>query len=560
MNHPNRFPALRWIAARARGQYIRVFYLILSDTLSALLAVSYALLCRNIIDAAVAGDASSLLRAILLIASMILLDVILQASRRVIAELVAVRLNLALQNHAVRQLIQRNFSAVAAYHSGELLNRIFSDVRVISNSAANLLPSLSYMAARLLGAAAALFALAPRFTLLCLIIGAAVSLLMMLMRNTIKRLHKESQAAEGKTRSFMQEIMERLLVIKVFGAAEAVQQRLMSLQEALAACRMKSRAASIASSTGFSLLFDLGHFSALVWGALGILNKTISYGTLTAMLQLVGQVQQPFSSFSNLIAQVFTVTASAERLMELEELPLESPQPDISYDDLVSIRFDHIDFTYGRTDVLRDVNITLRKGDMISITGISGGGKSTLFLLLLGAYKPAAGEVCFALSTPPYTLAPGEATRRLCAYVPQGNYLLSGTLRENLTLFSANVAESSIWQALAQACAADFVRELPLGLETPLGERGHGLSEGQMQRIAIARALLSNAPVLLLDEATSALDEATEALLLQNISALQHRTCLIVTHRRSALAICSRHLLIQDGRVFERTAEEIDNL
>lgn len=322
---------------------------------------------------------------------------------------------------------------------------------------------------------------------------------------------------------------------------------------------MRSRAMGIASSTGFGLIFDLGHFFALVWGCFGILGQTMTYGTMTAMMQLVGQVQQPFSSFSGMLSQIFTVTASAERIMELENLPHESAQEPIRYDDLTAIRLDHVDFTYGRTDVLHDVNLTIRKGDVASITGISGGGKSTLFLLLLGAYHPTAGEIHFELNAPPHVLAPGDATRQLCAYVPQGNYLMSGTLRENLTFFRADVAESAIWQALEQACAAEFVRELPEGLVTPLGEKGHGLSEGQMQRVAIARALLSGAPILLLDEATSALDEATEAQLLQNIAQLQERTCLIVTHRRSALAICNRHLLIRDGRIAEGSSVDIDN-
>lgn len=197
--------------------------------------------------------------------------------------------------------------------------------------------------------------------------------------------------------------------------------------------------------------------------------------------------------------------------------------------------------------MLVDVCATIPKGEIVSITGISGGGKSTLFLLLLGAYLPTSGEI--VVHREDGGRESFRQVRGLFAYVPQGNYLFSGTLRENVTFLQKDISEDRIWEALRLACAEDFVRDLPKGLDTPLGEKGHGLSEGQMQRIAVARALLSGAPILLLDEATSALDEETEAKLLKNIQNLQNRTCLVVTHRKAALGICHRHLIIENGTV-----------
>ena len=560
MKHADRSSALRWLFARTRGQYIRLIYLVLSNAVVALTSVGYALACKGIIDAAVSGDAGGIRLHIALILGLLVLDLALTVSRRVIAEIVSTQLHLQTQRYIVQLLVSRDFSSIADFHSGELLNRLFSDVSIITGGITGILPSLTYMIARLIGAAAALFALSPRFTLLFIIVGLVIFLTMTLLRDPIKQLHKNLQHADGQTRSFMQEILERLLVIKVFGAARPVADKLRVLQDQYARCQMRSHVMGIASGTGFGLIFDVGHILALVWGCFGILQKTTSYGTLTAMLQLVGQVQQPFNSFSGILSQIYTVTASAERLMELEALPVEPEQETISYADLTAMRLDHVDFTYGRSAVLQDASVTIRKGDMVSVSGVSGGGKSTLFLLLLGAYRPTSGEVSFDLTAPVRSLAPGDATRRLCAYVPQGNHLLSGTLRENLTFFREDVSDERIHEALTLACAAEFVRDLPRQLDTPLGEKGHGLSEGQMQRIAIARALLSDAPILLLDEATSALDEATEAQLLQNIAALKNRTCLIVTHRRSALAICNRHLVIRNSQLTEQEAGAVENV
>ena len=211
--------------------------------------------------------------------------------------------------------------------------------------------------------------------------------------------------------------------------------------------------------------------------------------------------------------------------------------------------FENVDFTYGRNEVLKDVSLNINKGDFVSLTGFSGGGKSTLFLLMLGAYHQTKGESDFIFEDE--KLKAGKQTRTMFAYVPQGNYLISGTLKENITFFKHGIEDSDVWNALEIACAKSFVEELPEGLDTKLGEKGHGLSEGQMQRIAVARAVLSGAPILMLDEATSALDDITESQLLKNIAELKNRTCIIVTHRKAALQICNRHFALKDGNISE---------
>jgi len=244
--------------------------------------------------------------------------------------------------------------------------------------------------------------------------------------------------------------------------------------------------------------------------------------------------------------------ASAERLQEL--YLLEDEFVDVNSEgecvsDFQSIRFDDISFAYDNVEVLENIDFTIETGDTMAITGLSGGGKSTMFLLMLGIYQPQKGSIYINDGENRYKA--GKDTRRLFAYVPQGNTLFSGTIRENIAMFCGEVSEDDIWKAAECACIGEFLEELPEKLDTVIGERGIGLSEGQAQRIAIARAVLSGAPVLLLDEATSALDNETEKKVLQNIHALVGKTCMIVTHRKEALSICNRFVHLENGKMIE---------
>ena len=555
---------LRWLWDKTRGQRLRCLCVIALDGLSALSSVALALASRELIDSAVAGDGRHLglwaLAVLVVVGGSLLLSIASSA----LGEYLTGRLTISLQQGLLAALYQKNYAGIARFHSGELLNRMFSDVGVVVGGVTGLPPAVAYLSFRLIGAAAALLALAPGLTLVFLAVGALVCLVMTLLRGLLKGLHKQVQEARGTVRSFLQEALGSLLVTKVFRAEERVLARSSGFQERYFRIRMKRQAFSLLGGAGFGLIFQAGYFLTMVWGCWQILVGAVSFGTLTALLQLVSQIQSPFSGFSGLISRYFSTLASAERLMELENLPDEPHRETETgaaflrererlYRELRTICFEHVDFSYGRSPVLEDVSFQIEKGDFVSVTGLSGGGKSTLFLLLLGAYQPTAGHISFRMSPDAGKpeLEPGQDVRKLFAYVPQGNGLFSGTLRENVTFFQPEAEEGAVWEALRVACADGFVRDLPEGLDTMLGEHGCGLSEGQMQRVAVARAILSGAPVLLLDEATSALDEATEAELLENIAALQDRTCLIVTHRKAALEICGRHLVIRGTRVSE---------
>ena len=281
----------------------------------------------------------------------------------------------------------------------------------------------------------------------------------------------------------------------------------------------------------------------------GILKGTVSYGTFAAVLQLVGQIQTPFANLSTFLPQYYAMVASVERLMEAESFPDDCPEGQLDQEEIDrlyhgsfrGLRFENVSFAYPdreeRVSVLKDVSAEAKKGEIVAVVGPSGQGKSTLLKLLLCLYPVDGGQRLLQTDAGEEPLR--AAHRGLFAYVPQGNRIFSGTIREALTFGDVDVGDEDIWRALDVA-AADFVRELSEGLETRLGERGAGLSEGQLQRLAIARALLSEHPILLLDEATSALDEGTEARLLDNLKRMTDRTVLIVTHRPRVREISDR--------------------
>jgi ATP-binding cassette subfamily B protein len=284
----------------------------------------------------------------------------------------------------------------------------------------------------------------------------------------------------------------------------------------------------------------------LVWGATAISKNAITYGTLTAFLQLVSQVRAPLQNISGILPQYYSAMASAERLMTIENL--ESEPESIGETELSELKenfqkvsIKNLAFSYDDEIILKNCSFEFERGKITAITGESGSGKSTLFKLLLGLYEPLGGSLNFNDDIPI-----NSSTRGMFAYVPQGNMILSGTIRENITLCNPDVNEEEIIKAAKTAAIYDFITTLPDGFDTVLSERGAGLSEGQIQRLSIARALLFDAPILLFDEATSALDEQTETTLLSNIKELPDKTVLFITHRNTSISVCDSIIHVKD--------------
>jgi len=333
--------------------------------------------------------------------------------------------------------------------------------------------------------------------------------------------------------------------------SEEVERRSDGLLDRRYQLQRKRKNVALLTNTGISTVFYGSGFLALVWCAYRLLHGQMSFGSMTAVIQLVNQLQAPFVNLSGVLPKYVAMTASAERLMELQQIQTESApvqiDPAAIYRDMEAISAKELSFSYDREQILHHTSFVLPKGTFAVITGPSGIGKSTVLKLLLGIYPPDEGGLYLEGSGKALRL--DRSTRKLFAYVPQGNFLFSGTLRENLTLVRPEATEEEIRQAVHVSAMDAYLPGLPLGLDTPLGENAAGLSEGQAQRLSIARAVLGGAPILLLDECTSALDEATEAEILQRLRNLRDRTCIAVTHRPAAVALCDWRLEVAEGKI-----------
>jgi len=384
--------------------------------------------------------------------------------------------------------------------------------------------------------------------------------LIIIFRKPLKNRHRKVQEAEGKLHSVLQEALENIRLIKASGLEKKIEQQTEEKQKRFFYAQLNKGYFSVYMGNGINMAFQTSWLICMLWGCYGLYTKNLTYGMLAALIQLISQIQGPIANAAGMVSRIYGMLSSAERLEEILDLPEEAEIVEQIGEDekLMAIQVQDLTFSYKSDGavVLHDLNLNIEAGDFVAVTGVSGSGKSTLFQFLLGIYKPDAGSVNFLFKTKSGEVRRKTATRntrKLFAYVPQGNTLFSGTLRENLLMFNENVSEEEMKNAVKTACIDHLIDQLEDGLDTLLGERGVGLSEGQAQRVAVARALLSHAPILLLDESTSALDEETEARLLSNISQLKNKTCLIVTHRKAALAICDYELHIENGKVLRRS-------
>lgn len=546
--------ALKWLIKKSGKLIPSLIFVSALNGIYAFTSVAFALLCRGIIDSAVSHNRKQLMIYGTVMFGAIAVALTIRILSNSLSEKIRVRLEILCRNHMLITLSRKKYSATSGFHSGELMNRLFNDVQIITDGMTTILPSFVLMVTKGVGAVAVLFALSPIFTCLFLVGGLLIIGLTAIFRTKMKTLHKRVQQKAGVVRSYVQEVLSSLLVVKIYAAEKRVQAKASEYQEQYYKEQMKRRRIGIFAGAGMGFAFEMAYLVALLLGANQIMAGVMTYGTLTAILQLVGQVQQPFANLSGLLPKYYSMIASTERLMELEELEEEGERKQENavelYEKMKGIWVDSLAFSYGENQVLHDTSFFVKKGDFVSISGLSGGGKTTLFLLLMGVYEADQGSLQLEFSDGSRRYL-DAGTRSLFSWVPQGKYIFSGTLWDNIAFLKENVTEEQMMRAVRLACVDDFLDSLPDGLQTEVGERGFGLSEGQVQRVAIARALLCDAPILMLDEATSALDEQTELKVLENISSLSGKTCFIVTHRKAAIGFCNRHLVVKDGRVGE---------
>lgn len=543
-----------------------VFFLMIIQAYLGGASVITAMLLREIIDDAVEGSGRKMLGTVTILLVFVLATLLIQALARYLEELSRASLENAFKKRLFSTILHKDYASVTAVHSGEWLNRLTSDAVVVADGITQIVPGMVGMIIRLFAALVMLVVLEPRFGYILLPGGLLVVAFTYGFRKKLKQLHKLVQEADGRLRIFLSERIGSLLIVHTFSKEEQVLARSEEYMKRHKAARMRKNHFSNLCNFGFGALMNGAYVAGAVYCCYGLLYQTISYGTMTAILQLVSQVQSPMANITGYLPRYYAVLASCERLMEAEsfqddcqEGALSKTQiSDFYTNNFMAIQLQNASFTYqpaGGEDgqmpvVLKNLNLQIKKGDYVAVAGPSGCGKSTLLKLMMCLYPLDFGErYLFCTDGSAKKLTSGY--RGLFAYVPQGNQLLSGSLRE-IIAFGDQARmneEEAMCEALRISCAEDFVRDLEQGLDTVLGERGLGLSEGQMQRIAIARAIFSGSPVLMLDEATSSLDEATEQQLLKNLRSMTDRTVLIVTHRMAVLAICDQCIYMEPGGV-----------
>lgn len=567
---------LAWLWTVPGGKKWYIFWLTIVLSLQGASGVLYALLLRDIVDSAARQDKTGFFHGMLLIVLLVAGQLALRAAIRWLSELSRAVFENIFKARLMDTLLRKDFLRVSAVHSGEWLNRLTNDTVVVANGYVEILPGLMGMAVKLVSALCMILALEPRFAAVLIPGGLLLILLSWLFRRVLKRLHRKVQEADGRVRVFLQERISSMLIIHSFAAERQTMKETENRLNQHKVARMRKIRFSNLCNIGFGMAMNGMYLLGVGWCGYGILKGTITFGTLTAITQLISQIRSPFVNISGYLPRYYAMQASAERLMEAEHFPEEMPDvlplqaaASLYENELSSFGLQDACFAYypvtgvdslsaeqlskeNMPAALRDITFEINKGEYAAFTGQSGCGKSTVLKLLMGVCRPDNGE-CYYRDISGKQEKLTSACRRMFAYVPQGNALMSGTIREVVSFALPEMSdnEERLWQALRIACADQFVKELDGGVDTLLGERGTGLSEGQMQRLAIARAIFSGSPILLLDEATSALDESTEKQLLDNLRNLTDKTVITVTHRQSVLAICDRVLCFSETGVQE---------
>ena len=554
---------LRWLWTVPGKKKLYILFLTVVQALHGASGVLYALLLREIVDSATGHDSAGFWRGMVLIILLVAAQLALRAIVRWLTELSKSTFENCFKRRLMNTLLHGDYLRIGAVHSGEWLNRLTNDTVVVASGYVEILPGLVGMVVKLISALVMILVLEPRFAAVFIPGGAVLVVFTWLFRRVLKQLHKNVQEADGRLRVFLQERIGSLLMIRSFAAEAQTEAAAEEKMQAHKAARMRKNRFSNLCNIGFGAAMSGMYLLGVGWCGYGILMGTISFGTLTAITQLITQIQTPFANITGYLPRWYAMLASAERLMEAETFSkdAEDAKPldeltDFYQNGLVSFGLSDASFTYypaaegldgiskeNMPVVLERLSLDIRKGEYVAFTGESGCGKSTALKLLMCVYQPDSGKRYYTDGSG-QRLPLTSAFRRLFAYVPQGNALMNGTIREVVSFAAPEAAydETRLMRALRIACAEEFVSELDQSVDTLLGERGTGLSEGQMQRLAIARAVFSGSPVLLLDEATSALDAGTEQRLLKNLRELTDKTVVIVTHRPAVQTICDRVL------------------
>lgn len=529
-----------WLWRSSRGLRLQATLNAIIGILSVTLDFAFIYATKWTIDIATNRAEGSLRVAAYALASIMISKIMLGFARKWVGALLGVRSQNILQKRLFSHLLQSEWNGQEDRHSGDTLNRIEQDVRDLTSCITETVPALLEVSYRFVGAFLYLFHMDGRLACLIVCIVPCFLILSKVYVRKMRAITRDIRSTESRVQSILQESIQHRAILKTLERVGTMIERLEQTQSELRRHVRHRAVFSSSSSTLLSIGFGSGYLVTFLWGVNSLQEGTITYGMMISFIQLVGQIQGPFRDMTRFIPVLISTLTASERLMELEDKPLEDDSNPITFAEGAGVRLKDVSFRYrenGRA-ILSHFSCDFPKGSTTAILGETGAGKTTLIRLVLALLKPTEGQVEMYDGSRTETVSP--RTRCNLVYVPQGNTLFSGTIRDNLLLGNPDATEADMREALETACAG-FVMDRPDGLDAICGELGAGLSEGQAQRIAIARALLRKGSVLLLDEATSALDMHTEQELLKNLSNREAgQTIICVTHRPAVISYCTQ--------------------
>lgn len=541
-----------WLVSYSIPYLPKIILIMALGIVDTLLSVGLAIMLKEIIDGASSGGING--EVILMYLGGVLLSMLIGAISQLISTVLNERFSFGIRKQIYDKIIRSYWMDVKQYHTGDLLTRMTSDTEIVSEGIVVLIPTIVRLFIELIITFFTLFYFEPSLAIFALVLAPISCLICFVLGKKLKRLQIKVQESESRYRSFIQESLSNLLIVKAFANENNSVERLSELRKDRFSWVFKKSKMSLISSAVLSLSFQLGYIGAFTMGAYLLVKKAITFGTMSIFMTLVNRIQAPILALAHTVPRIVSVLASAGRVMELQDMPLEiSDRTNIDATN-VGVKVEGLSFGYSDDIVLEDVSFTVKPGEFVAVVGASGIGKTTLIRLIMSFIHSVDGSIQF-VNNKGESEDVNAGVREFISYVPQGNTLFSGTVRDNILMGKLTATEEEIQEALLLSASWLFVQQLPHGLDTVIGEKGHGLSEGQAQRIAIARALIRKSPLLILDEATSALDEPTELEVIEGIRSQKPRiTCLIISHRRSVLRYCDRELHIDNKRISENIA------
>lgn len=563
-----------YVEAKWMYQYIKrykfavAFYLILG-VISTLMGLGGSVLSKYLIDAVTGVDKSNIATIVVEIISMAIGGIIINAINSRISTKISIKVNNEITQEVYDKVMRSDWLSMTNFHSGDILNRLNTDVSTVSNSVIGWIPSLITKTVQFIGALAIILYYDPTMALLALISAPIMLTVSKILIKKMRYFNKKTREVSSDLMAFNEESFQNIQSIKAFDLINSFNDKLINMQNKYKEVSLDFNKFSIATSSFMSLVGMIVSYSCFGWGVYRLWTGHITYGTMTLFLQLSGTLSSSFNSLVGMVPSAISATTSAGRLMDFFDLPNEELLDDKKVQHIynktkdkgLTVELDNVMFNYDENKVVfENASIIANPGEIVALVGPSGEGKTTMVRVLLALIKIKKGKAVIRdVNNMECNIS--ADSRKFFAYVPQGNTIFSGTIADNMRMVKEDATDGEIIEALKIACAYDFVKQLPEGINSIVGEKGTGFSEGQSQRLSIARALLRRSPILILDEATSALDVYTERLVLKNIMDMGYaRTCIVTTHRPSVLNLCDRVYKIDKSSVSEIDHQEVEQL